>query len=54
MIAAYNEDWDGFDAIIPISAKTGDGLAELMKELQKYAQEGPQLFLSLTLTHVSK
>ena len=44
VIAAYNEVWDGFDAIIPVSARTGDGLEELMGELQKYAQEGPQLF----------
>ena len=44
VIAAYNEAWDGFDAIIPISARTGDGLEELMAELGKYAQEGPQLF----------
>ena len=44
VIAAYSEVWDGFDAIIPISARTGDGLEELMEELQKYAQEGPQLF----------
>ncbi len=44
VIAAYNEVWDGFGAIIPISARTGDGLEELMAELGKYAQEGPQLF----------
>ena len=44
VIAAYNEAWDGFDAIIPISARTGDGLEELMAELGKYAQGGPQLF----------
>ena len=44
VIAAYNEAWDGFDAIIPISARTGDGLEDLMKQLEKYAQEGPQLF----------
>ena len=44
VIAAYNEAWDGFDAIIPISAHTGDGLDDLMKELSKYATEGPQLF----------
>ena len=44
VIAAYNEAWDGFDAIIPISAHTGDGLEDLMKELRKYASEGPQLF----------
>ena len=44
VIAAYNEAWDGFDAIIPISAHTGSGLDDLMKELRKYAKEGPQLF----------
>ena len=44
VIAAYNEAWDGFDAIIPISAHTGSGLDDLMKELRKYASEGPQLF----------
>ena len=44
IIAAYNQAWDGFDAIIPISAHTGDGLEELMAELGKYASDGPQLF----------
>lgn len=44
VIAAYNEVWDGFDAIIPMSAHTGSGLDDLMKELRKYASEGPQLF----------
>ncbi|MDE6455129.1 MAG: GTPase Era, partial [Dysosmobacter sp.] len=44
VIAAYNEVWDGFGAIIPISARTGGGLEELTAELRKYAQEGPQLF----------
>ena len=43
VIAAYNEAWDGFDAIIPISAHTGSGLDDLMKELRKYASEGPQV-----------
>ena len=33
-----------FDTIIPISAKTGDGVEELLKECEKYAQEGPFLF----------
>ncbi len=33
-----------FDAIIPISAKTGDGVEKLLKECEKYAQEGPFLF----------
>ena len=44
VIAAYNEAWDGFDAIIPISAHSGSGLDDLMKELRKYASEGPQPF----------
>ena len=33
-----------FDAILPISAKSGDGLQELLAELEKYAVEGPHLF----------
>ena len=37
--AAHN-----FQAVIPISAKTGDGVEELLKEAEKYAQEGPHFF----------
>ena len=33
-----------FSAIIPISAKLGDGTELLVKEFEKYACEGPQLF----------
>ena len=33
-----------FDAIVPISAKRGEGLDELLSELQKYAAPGSQLF----------
>ena len=33
-----------FDAILPISAKTGEGLEELMTELEHYAEEGPHFF----------
>ena len=44
VIAAYNAAYGDFDAIIPISAKTGDGLDELLTQLDKYAQPGPQLF----------
>ena len=44
VIAASNGAWDGFDALIPISAHTGSGLDDLMHELRKYASEGPQLF----------
>ena len=42
VIAAYSQA--GFDAIIPISAKTGDGVEALLKECAKYAQESPFLF----------
>lgn len=43
VIAAYSEAYD-FTAIIPISAKTGDGVEELLGVLQQFAVEGPQLF----------
>jgi GTP-binding protein Era len=33
-----------FDAVVPVSAKTGEGLDELMDELGEFAEEGPQLF----------
>ena len=33
-----------FDAVIPISAKTGDGVEELLNVCEKYAQPGPFLF----------
>ena len=33
-----------FDAILPISARTGDGLQDLLSELERYAEEGPHLF----------
>ena len=43
VIAAYKDAHD-FDAVIPISALKQDGLRDLLIELSKYAQEGPQLF----------
>ena len=43
VIAAYSAAHD-FAAIIPISARTGDGLETLMDELEKFAEPGPQLF----------
>ena len=43
VMAVYSAACD-FDAILPISAKTGDGLDELLDELEKYAVEGPHLF----------
>ena len=43
VIAAYSEAFS-FDAIIPVSAKTGDGVQELLDECEDYAVEGPWLF----------
>ncbi len=43
VIAAYSQT-GAFDAIIPISAKTGDGVDVLLQQCGKYAQEGPFLF----------
>lgn len=43
VMALYSAAHD-FDTIIPMSAKNGEGIDELLAELEKYAQEGPQLF----------
>ena len=43
VIAAYSALYD-FEAVIPVSAKTGDGLPELLAEMDKLAVEGPHLF----------
>ena len=43
VMALYAQAFD-FDAVIPVSAKTGEGLEELMDEMEKYAAEGPHLF----------
>lgn len=43
VIALYSAEYT-FDAIVPISAKTGDGVEELLKELDKFAVESPALF----------
>lgn len=43
VIAAYSAEFD-FTAIIPISAKNGDGIEELFAEVKKHAAPGPQLF----------
>ena len=44
VMAAYSAYYPDFAAIIPLSARTGEGLEELMEQLAPYAQEGPQLF----------
>jgi len=43
VISAYSEVYD-FACVVPVSAKTGEGLDELVEELCKFAVEGPQLF----------
>lgn len=43
VMAVYSAAYD-FDSILPISARTGEGLDELLAELDKYAVEGPHLF----------
>ncbi len=49
VIAAYSQA-AAFSAIIPISAKTGDGVEQLLAECKKYAIEGPFLFPEDTTT----
>ncbi len=43
VMALYSAAYD-FDALIPISARTGEGIPELLDEMEKYAVEGPHLF----------
>ncbi len=43
VIAAYSQAGK-FDAIIPVSAKNGDGLEELLNECEKYAVDSPFMF----------
>lgn len=43
VMALYSGAYE-FDSIIPISAKTGEGIPELLDEMEKYAVEDPHLF----------
>lgn len=43
VIATYSQAMD-FAAVVPISAKTGEGVEELLAECEKFAGEGPKLF----------
>ena len=43
VIAKYAEAHE-FDAVVPVSARTGEGLNDFLSEVDKYAIEGPQLF----------
>jgi len=43
IIERYSQRYN-FDAIVPVSAKNGSGIPELIEILGKYAKTGPQLF----------
>ncbi|USF28152.1 GTPase Era [Firmicutes bacterium ASF500] len=43
VIQVYSGEHD-FDAVVPISARTGQGVEELLDVLEGYLPEGPQLF----------
>lgn len=43
VMAVYAARHD-FDSILPASARTGEGLEELLNEMEKYTVEGPHLF----------
>ena len=43
VIAAYSKEFD-FEAVLPVSAQTGDGIEDILSELEKFACEGPQYF----------
>lgn len=42
-IAAFSQLF-AFDAVVPISALTGDGVSDLLEELAHHAKEGPHYF----------
>lgn len=48
-IAAFSALYD-FRAVVPVSARTGDGMGELLEELKNFAQPGGHLFPEDTLT----
>ena len=43
-VIALSAQAHAFQAIIPISAKTGEGVEDLLKEAETFAQEGPHFF----------
>ena len=49
VMALYAAAYD-FAAILPVSAKTGEGLDELFEELEKFAEPGPHLFPDSMIT----
>ncbi len=53
IIAAYSSKHD-FDAVVPVSAKSGNGMDALLDELKKFAEEGPHFFADDSLTDQSE
>ncbi len=49
VITKYNNRFE-FDAIIPLSAKTGNGVDIMLKELEKYAKPSPHYFAEDDIT----
>lgn len=49
VLLQYSRLYD-FAAVVPVSAKTGDGMEALLPELVPFAQQGPHLFDDDTLT----
>ena len=43
MITAYTRQFD-FETVVPLSAKTGDGVEALLGELRKFSKESPHYF----------
>ena len=43
VMAVYHERHD-FEAIVPVSARTGEGLQDLLQEMDAFAEEGPHFF----------
>ncbi len=53
IIVAYSSKHD-FDAVVPVSAKSGNGMDALLDELKKFAEEGPHFFADDSLTDQSE
>ncbi|MBQ3547350.1 MAG: GTPase Era [Clostridia bacterium] len=49
LIMAYTKEFD-FDAVIPLSARTGDGVDILMQEIKKFSKPSPHFFPSDDVT----
>lgn len=53
IIAAYSSLYE-FEAVVPVSAKNGEGVGALIGELKGLAQEGPHFFADDSLTDQSE